>query len=107
MAGKKDFTATNRVRAAINEATAAQDAQETQETQGTQEHRRGRKPSGNKLQRINMAFYPEEYEYLQTMSRVMGLSMTDFCNDIIRQHMDKNKDNYKRAMDFRASLNSL
>lgn len=106
---KKDFSQikTNRVYDAIADATAEQ---ETHETQENQTRRRGRKPkenNGGKLLRINMGFYDEQYEYLQTMARVMGMTMTDFCNDIVMQHKRKNEANYKRAMEFRDSLNSL
>lgn len=110
----KDFSNVNtdRVYNTIAEAT----------TQETQKKRKSRKTynaqetaeilqSGNtaghkgvKLPRINMAFAPDLYEYIQTMSRVSGQSMTDFVNAALRQHMDEHGDLYKKALEFRKLL---
>lgn len=62
----------------------------------------GRK--GVKLPRINMAFSPDNYEFIQTMARVRGQSLTEFVNHIIRLSMDQNQEIYKRAIEFRNSL---
>lgn len=117
-----DFTAgtTNRVYEQIAEAT--QETPEEQETQEkAQEHKKrykdrkeytqeeaelfistfktsGRK--GLKLPRINVAFSPENYEYIRTMARVRGESYTEFINWLIRTHKDENLDTYKKAHEF-------
>jgi hypothetical protein len=39
---------------------------------------------GQKLPRINMAFSPENLEYLQIISRVEGMSITEYVNTLIR-----------------------
>lgn len=62
----------------------------------------GRK--GVKLPRINLAFAPDVYEYVQIMSRVTGGSMTDFINTAMRQHMNEHHDIYEKAIEFRNSL---
>jgi len=62
----------------------------------------GRK--GVKLPRINMAFAPEVYEYIQTMARVSGISMTDFVNLAMKEHIRNHEDLYNRAREFRDSL---
>ena len=62
----------------------------------------GRK--GLKLPRINLAFAPDIYDYVQIMSRVRGESMTDFVNIALRQHMEEHRDLYDRAIEFRNSL---
>ena len=117
MASKKDFTQANtgRVYNAITEATAdpAQQPQEVQHprkvysTQQAQEMRQagttqGRK--GCKAIRINMAFTPEIHEYIQTMARVRGESVTDFTNYVFRQSMEDNAALYEQAKAFQESF---
>lgn len=62
----------------------------------------GRK--GAKLPRMNIAFAPEIYDYIQTMSRVRGETLTDFVNHVLRQSMDDYADIYKKAQEFRNSF---
>ena len=62
----------------------------------------GRK--GVTLDRINMAFTREIYEYIQIMSRVTGMSKTGFVNFALKQHMDDHGDLYEKAKEFRNSL---
>lgn len=119
---KKDFAvSTSRVYSTIAAATAEPE----QETQEIQEETRKNKPrreyteqekaeflqqmrtvgrKGVKLPRINLAFAPDVYEYIQIMSRVRGESMTDFVNLALRQHMEEHRDLYDRAIEFRNSL---
>lgn len=118
---KKDFTqaSTKRVYDAITEAT--QEAPETPEVQEEPKLKKrykdrkeytpeeaaafaesfktsGRK--GLRLPRINVAFTPENYEYIRTMSRVRGENYTAFINWLIKTHKDENMDMYKKAHDF-------
>lgn len=116
---KKDLTQINtgRFYNSIENATA--------ETQEEQEAQQGRKPrrtyteqeaqeimqslktsgrKGLKLPRINLAFSPEIYEYIKTMSRVSGQSMTDFINAALQQHLNEHRDIYEKAIEFRNSL---
>lgn len=116
---KKNFddVNTNPVYDTIAQATA--DTQETQEKQKKRKERRtyteeetqeimqnqntvGRK--GVKLPRINMAFRPDVYDYIFTMSRVRGETQSDFVNHIVRRSMEENMDIYKKAIEFRNSL---
>ena len=122
----KDFSQaqTGRIYNAIQEATA-EPAQEVQEAQEDQEIKRKYKPrreyteqekqeymqqgkttgrKGLKMPRINLAFAPDIYEYIQIMSRVTGQSMTDYVNTILRQYMNEHQDIYKKAVEFRNSL---
>lgn len=62
----------------------------------------GRK--GLKLSRINMAFTPENYDYIKTMSIVSGQNLTEFVNKIIKQHREEHGDLYQQAVKFRNSL---
>lgn len=121
MAKPKNFSQinTDRVYNTIAEATAEPDIQETQEVQETRKPRKeytaqerldflqemktaGRK--GVKLPRINLAFSPDVYEYIQIMSRVRGESMTAFVNIALRQHIEEHRDLYDKAIEFRNSL---
>ena len=111
---KKDFSDINinPVYDAIQEATA-------QETQQKRKPRKEPTPEearellqsmrttghkGLKLPRINLAFAPDCYEYVQTMSRVRGESMTDFINLVIREHKENHGDIYEKALEFRKLL---
>lgn len=62
----------------------------------------GRK--GARMKRINMAFTPENHEYLAAMSRVQGESITVFLNGIIEDHRAAHADIYDKALEFRAML---
>jgi len=124
---KKDYSQidTGRVYDAIAEATAetqepAQAAQEEQEPPKKQYKPRktytpeeaaailstlktsGRK--GVKLPRINLAFTPQVHDYVSIMSRARGESMTEFVNLVLREHMDKHMDIYRKALEFISSL---
>ena len=114
---KKDFSSVNTgsVYGTIQEATAdpAQGAQEPQEarkerktyTEAEQERYRqegrtmGRK--GCKAIRINMAFTPEVHEYIKTMARVRGESITEFTNAVFARHMLENAQLYAQAQAFK------
>ena len=118
MASKKEFTAANtgRVYNAITEATAEPETQQAQEVQHprkaysaeqAQEMRQagttqGRK--GCKAVRINMAFTPDIHEYIKTMARVRGESVTDFTNYVFRQSMEENAELYEKAKAFQESF---
>lgn len=43
---------------------------------------------GMKAARINMAFAPDTYKYVKIVSKAKGITITEFVNQIIRQHMD-------------------
>lgn len=125
---KKDFSQldTGRVYDAIAEATAetaepaaVQDAQEIKEERKprrtyTEEEKKqlieemktaGRK--GVKLPRINLAFSGSNYEYVQIMSRVCGMNLTEFVNKALREHKQDHHDLYERALEFRRELDNI
>lgn len=109
---KKDFT---QVYDVIANATAQEEqevsnerkprrgytAQEAQEILSTMQTS-GRK--GIKLPRINLAFSPENYEYVVTMSRVRGENLTQFINKVIAEHREAHGEIYEKAIEFRNSL---
>lgn len=59
---------------------------------------------GAKLDRINMAFNSDNFEYLRTMAGIRGQSITAFCNDIIAEHREKNAAIFEQA---RALVDSM
>ena len=59
---------------------------------------------GCKLPRINLAFSPEVYDYVRTMSKVSGVTLTEFVNKILQQSLEDNRAVYEKAVDFRNSL---
>lgn len=98
MATKKDFAnlRTDRVYDAINEATAEpEDLLTPNKTQGRK---------GQRAPRINLAFRPEIYDYVKTMSAVRGQTITDLVNHIIAKNMEENREVYEKAREFRKSF---
>lgn len=109
---KKDFSNLNGgfVANAISTATAAEGTRKPRKTY-TEEQKReflnNMETTGHKdvkLPRYNMAFNPDIYDYITTMSRVSGMNRTQFVNDVLRQHLESHKDIYKKAQEFRKSL---
>lgn len=124
MAAKKDFSKLNtgRVYDAIAEATAEPEAQEVQPAQDAPRQRAAHRPyteaeklaykqagktqgrPGIKLERINLAFTPDNYEYVKTMASVRGQSMTEFVNHIIAQSMEENAALFAQAKAFKKAF---
>ena len=59
---------------------------------------------GVKLPRINLAFSPDIYDYVKTMSKASGMTYTEFINKILQDHKEKHADTYQQAVNFRNSL---
>lgn len=55
----------------------------------------GRK--GCKMERMNMAFTPDNYEFIAVVSKVTGKTMTAFVNSIIAEYREANPDIYEKA----------
>lgn len=92
---KKDFKINNAVDKFFTqpeqEEQNTQSTPNTQDTQNTQETRRHKHP------RINMAFYDDHLEYLQIISRVKGISITQYVNDLIALDKEKNQELINQA----------
>lgn len=54
----------------------------------TLENTQGRK--GQKLPRINMAFTPENHQYIKKVSRQAGMSVTQYINNLIDADRNNN-----------------
>lgn len=102
MAGKKDFSEMNlgRVFGTIEQATADHRGQSviTPEEKAKRESTlktQGRK--GAKLPRINLAFSPQNFDFVRVVARASGKSMTEFINLIIAQYRTEHPDLYDKA----------
>lgn len=100
---KKDFTQVDSV---IAQATVEQGKRKPRKEYTEQEaaeiaetmHTTGKK--GVKLPRINLAFSPSNYRYIEIMSRVRGENLTEFVNKIIAEHREEHGDLYAKAQEF-------
>lgn len=93
---KKSFKSNNPATAFIS-TPEEQETHDTQETHRTQ-HTQPRK--GQKLPRINMAFSEDNLEYLQHISRLKGVSMTQYTNDLIKIDCRANKGLIEKAKEL-------
>ncbi len=62
----------------------------------------GRK--GCKSIKFCMSINPTAYDYVTTMSKLQGVSITKFTNDIILDSMEKNKDLYEKVVALREEI---
>ena len=65
---------------------------------------RGKK--GAKMDRINMTFNSDNYEYLRIMGGLKGLNRTQFCNEIIAEHRAQHEAEYEQALKLNAMLSN-
>lgn len=79
----------------VQEATPAQKALADLKTQGQK---------GAKLDRINMAFTADNMDYIRTMSKLKGQTMTQFVNILVAEEREKNGAAFEAA---KAILESL
>ena len=111
---KKDFSkVAETISQATQEAPAAQEAQKTRKPRKTYnaqeatEYANSLKTTGRKgmkLARVNLAFSPEIYDYVKTMSKASGMTYTEFLDRILRDHKAKHEDTYQKIVDIRNSL---
>ncbi|MBQ1388633.1 MAG: hypothetical protein IIY78_03305 [Clostridia bacterium] len=105
MANQKDFTGMNtgRVYGAIEQATSNKGQQGTaspqeQAERAAQLRTQGRK--GCKAIRINMAFTPENHEFIKVMAKISGKTMTEFTNLVIERYRTEHPDIYEQAKEI-------
>ena len=79
------------ISAAAQEAQEAHGAHDTQGTPHTQEAQESRSTRRQKLARINMAFSDQNIEYLRRISRLRGVSQTEYVNSLIDADREKNQ----------------
>lgn len=106
----KDFTGMNtgaRVSNAMEKATAKAGQQATanpEEVAERQSQARTQGRLGCKMPRINMAFTPENHQFIKVMAKVTGNTMTDFANIVIQRYREEHPEVYEKAKDI---INSL
>lgn len=66
--------------------------------------RNARGLGGVSMPRINMSFSPANHDFIYTMSRVRGQTITYFVNEMLDLYREKYKEQYEKA---RAFINSL
>lgn len=108
---KKDFTGmtTGRVYGAIDQATKGKGEQGTASPEEARERAgklqtQGRK--GCKATRINMAFTPENHEFIKVLAKATGNSMTQFTNLVVAAYRNEHPELMAKANDFLATVNS-
>ena len=57
--------------------------------------------------RMNVAFTGSNYEYVQIMSRVCGMNLTQFINKALQEHREDHRDLYEKALEFRRALDNI
>ncbi len=102
MAAKKDFTSVNtdRVIAGLEQATSTKGQQPTitpQEAAERAAEMRTQGRAGAKMPRINMAFTPENHQFIKIMSTIRGESMTQFANLVIDRYREEHPEIYEDA----------
>ncbi len=102
MASKKDFAGMNtgRVYGAIEQATSRKGQQGTASPQEAQERAAQLKTQGRKgckANRINMAFTPENHEFIKIMAKISGKTMTEFANLVVERYRNEHPDIYEQA----------
>jgi hypothetical protein len=99
---EKDFSGINtgRIYRNIEQATAQKGQQGTASPQEAAERASQMKTQGRKgckAVRINMAFSPENYEFIRVMSRISGQTLTDFTNNVIAKYREEHPEIFEQA----------
>lgn len=100
---------TGRIYSEIAQATGKGGQQDTAGPQEIKERQdalqtQGRK--GAKAFRINMAFTPDNHQFIKVMSKITGMTMTQFCNLVIQRYRQEHPDIYEKAKDILEALNA-
>ena len=108
---KKDFAAMNpgRVYEAIEQATGSKGQQGTASPQEQAERAAELKTQGRKgckATRINMAFSPENHQFIKVMAKASGKTMTEFTNLVIAAYRREHPEIMEQANAFLNTINS-
>lgn len=111
MANKKDFAGMNtgRVYDSIEKATSTKGKQGKASQQEAAERAAELKTQGRKgckASRINMAFTPENHEFIKLLAKASGRTMTELTNDIISAYRQEHPEFMEQARGFLAFINS-
>ena len=59
---------------------------------------------GVKMQRVNMSFSPQNYDYIKICSRGLGLNYTEFVNMVMDDYRANHNEQYELAVKLRDSF---
>ena len=82
---------------------AAVEAEVTQEAQPAQDEYDARNTQGKagmKAARINMAFSPANYDFIETMAHKYKMTITKYVNHLIEEERKRSADKYEKAKAF-------
>ena len=106
---KKDFKGTSAVNKFISTRTEEEEVQNTPDTANEPDtvnvpntQNKNIKTRKQKHPRINMIFYTENHEYLEYITRLKGVSITQYVNDLIAKDAEENKETIEK---FKALVN--
>ncbi len=110
MAGKKDFSKVNtgRVYSSIEQATSKKQQQGKASPEEAAERAAAMRTQGRKgckAVRINMAFTPDNHEFIKVLAKASGRSMTEFTNDVITAYRKEHPEFMKKAQGFLKYIN--
>lgn len=111
MASKKDFAGMNtgRVYSTLEQATSKKGQQGQASPQEAAQRAADMKTQGRKgckAIRINMAFTPENHEFIKVMSKASGNTMTEFTNLVISAYRKEHPELMEQAQAFLNTINS-
>ena len=103
MAKKDKFEANwQHVHGDIEQATGGRGTQAEatpEELEQRQREMRTQGRKGCKMARINMAFTPENHEFIKKAARYKTMNLTEFMNHIIEQYREEHAEAYQRILE--------
>ena len=99
----------NSVYSAVEQATGRAGQQGTASPQEAAERAAALKTQGRKgckAIRINMAFTPENHEFIKVMAKATGRTMTEFTNLVIAAYIREHPEMMEQARAFLDTVNS-
>ena len=99
MANKNLFSELEQAKKEMQHAAGSKAHPEISEAEKMQRKSEGRTrgAKGAKMDRINMAFIADNFDYLRIMSKIKGMTMKKFCNEIITEHREAHPEIYEEA----------
>lgn len=99
----RQTTSTNRVSEAIEKSGQKKQQQSTatpEEIRARQSALKTQGRKGCKGPRINMQFTPENHQFVKTMSKVRGIPMSKFLDEIITEYRENHADQYEALIEI-------
>lgn len=114
MAKKQDYNKINTgniysdaIAEATQEPQSKYKERKTYDAQEAEAYANGLNTSGRKglkLPRVNLALAPDMYDYVKTMSKISGMTYTEFIDKLLRDHKATHGDIYAQAVKIRESI---